>query len=507
MASTEAATFDERMLGPVTNVADFIWGGTWDGAEVLPFPPLAIILLGAGLWFMVGLRAYPVTNLWPALKGLFAGRKSGGEGEISPFAALSTALSGQVGTGNLAGVATAIALGGPGAIFWMWITALFGMALAFAEGALAIRYRETASDGTKRGGPMSYIMMGLGPKWTWLAIFFCIGTLISGLVTGNAIQANAVADGLNELFGIEEWLGGLIVAILVFIVIIGGIKSIGNVAEKVVPVMAAAYIVMAIIAILLNIQDIPETFSRIFNGAFNPQAASGGFVGAAVILAIRAGVARGLFSNEAGQGSTPIAHAVAQTDDPQFQGRMAMLGTFIDTIVICTMTALVILTVEGNFTHNGQPVLHAWQADLDGFAVTSGAFAAAFPFEIAAVPLGTLIASVALLLFVFTTLLTWSYYGERAITFIYDRFPGSTLKGEKVLHMGWRVLWCVGIFVGASRESDLIWRMGDIANALMVVPNLLALLLLSGVVFALARGEKTAGKTFTAETPEEPNEY
>ncbi|RIV85935.1 alanine/glycine:cation symporter family protein [Aurantiacibacter zhengii] len=507
MAVETELTLDQQLLGPVTNVADFIWGGTWDGATILPFPPLAIILLGAGLWFMIGLRAYPITNLVPAVKNLFAGRKSGGDGEISPFAALSTALSGQVGTGNLAGVATAIALGGPGAIFWMWVTALFGMALAFAEGSLAIRYRETASDGTKRGGPMSYIMMGLGPKWTWLAIFFCIGTLISGLVTGNAIQANAVADGLNELFGIEEWLGGLIVAILVFIVIIGGIKSIGNVAEKVVPVMAAAYIVMAIIAILLNLQDIPETFQRIFHGAFNPQAASGGFVGAAVILAIRAGVARGLFSNEAGQGSTPIAHAVAQTDDPQFQGRMAMLGTFIDTIVICTMTALVILTVEGNFTHNGEPVLHAWQADLDGFAVTSGAFAAAFPFEIAAIPLGTLIASIALLLFVFTTLLTWSYYGERAITFIYDRFPGSNLKGEKVLHMAWRVLWCVGIFVGASRESDLIWRMGDIANAVMVVPNLLALLLLSGVVFALARGDKKAGPDYHADTPEEPEEY
>lgn len=507
MAAETEMTLDQQLLGPVTNVADFIWGGTWDGATILPFPPLAIILLGAGLWFMIGLRAYPITNLVPAVKNLFAGRKSEGDGEISPFAALSTALSGQVGTGNLAGVATAIALGGPGAIFWMWITALFGMALAFAEGSLAIRYRETASDGTKRGGPMSYIMIGLGPKWTWLAIFFCIGTLISGLVTGNAIQANAVADGLNELFGIEEWLGGLIVAILVFIVIIGGIKSIGNVAEKVVPVMAAAYIVMAVIAILLNIQDIPETFQRIFHGAFNPQAASGGFVGAAVILAIRAGVARGLFSNEAGQGSTPIAHAVAQTDDPQFQGRMAMLGTFIDTIVICTMTALVILTVEGNFTHSGQPVLHAWQADLDGFAVTSGAFAAAFPFEIAAVPLGTLIASIALLLFVFTTLLTWSYYGERAITFIYDRFPGSTIKGEKVLHMAWRVLWCVAIFVGASRESDLIWRMGDIANAVMVVPNLLALLLLSGVVFALARGDKKAGPDHHADTPEEPNEY
>ena len=264
---------------------------------------------------------------------------------------------------------------------------------------------------------------------------------------------------------------------------------------------------MAIIAIILNIQDIPETFSRIFGGAFNVQSASGGFVGAAVILAIRAGVARGLFSNEAGQGSTPIAHAVAQTDDPEFQGRMAMLGTFIDTIVICTMTALVILTVEGNFTHAGQPVLHAWQADLDGFAVTSGAFAAAFPFAIGSIPLGTLVASLALLLFVFTTLLTWSYYGERAITFLYDRIPGSTLGGEKILHMIWRVLWCVGIFIGASRESDLIWRMGDIANALMVLPNLLGLLLLSGVVFALARGNRTAGKDFHADTPEEPEEY
>ena len=507
MTANGEMTFDERLLGPVTNVADFIWGGTWDGAQVLPFPPLAIVLLGAGLWFMIGLRGYPITNFWPALKNLFAGRKSEGKGEISPFAALSTALSGQVGTGNLAGVATAIALGGPGAIFWMWITALFGMALAFAEGSLAIRYRERTSDGTYRGGPMSYIMMGLGPKWTWLAVFFCIGTLISALVTGNGIQANAVADGLNELFGLEEWLGGLIVAILVFIVIIGGIKSIGSVAEKVVPFMAAAYIVMAIIAILLNIADIPEAFGRIFYGAFNPQAASGGFVGAAVILAIRAGVARGLFSNEAGQGSTPIAHAVAQTDDPQFQGRMAMLGTFIDTIVICTMTALVILTVEGNFTYNGAPVLHAWQADLSGFAVTSGAFAAAFPFSVGSIPIGTLIASIALLLFVFTTLLTWSYYGERAITFLYDRIPGSTLGGEKILHMGWRILWCVAIFVGASRESDLIWRMGDIANGLMVLPNLIALLLLSGVVFALARGNRTAGENHYADTPEEPEEY
>ncbi|MDG5749251.1 alanine/glycine:cation symporter family protein [Qipengyuania sp. XHP0207] len=507
MATSQAPSLGERLIEPVTNVSDFIWGGTWNGAEVLPFPPMTIILLGIGLWIMVGLKFYPIIKLGSAFKGLFAGRKSQGAGEISPFAALSTALSGQVGTGNLAGVATAIALGGPGAIFWMWITALFGMALAFAEGSLAIRYRETTSDGVKRGGPMSYIMMGLGPKFTWLAVIFCLGTLFSALVTGNSIQANAVADGLNELFGIEEWLGGLIVAILVFIVIIGGIKSIGNVAEKVVPFMAATYILMAIIALILNFGDLPETFGLIFYGAFNAQAASGGFVGAAIILAIRAGVARGLFSNEAGQGSTAIAHAVAQTDDPETQGRMAMLGTFIDTIVICTMTALVILTVRGDFTANGEPVLHAWQSDRVGFEMTSGAFAAAFPVEIASIPIGTLVASIALILFVFTTLLTWSYYGERAITFLYDRMKGSTRSGEKKLHMAWRVLWCVVIWLGAAQPSELVWRLGDISNAAMALPNLLALALLSGVVFKLAKGERTAGKDHHVATPEEPEEY
>ncbi|MDE1467567.1 alanine/glycine:cation symporter family protein [Aurantiacibacter sp. D1-12] len=511
MAAQDASV---SLVDRVTNVSDFIWGGTWNG-EVLPWlsiggqpiPPMTLILLGIGMWIMIGLRFYPIVKLGSAFKGLFKSRKSDGDGEISPFAALSTALSGQVGTGNLAGVATAIALGGPGAIFWMWVTALVGMALAFAEGSLAIRYREKTSDGVYRGGPMTYIMMGLGKKWTWLAILFCLGTLFSALVTGNSIQANAIADGMTELFGIEEWLGGAITAILVFIVIIGGIKSIGSVAEKIIPFMAASYILMAVIALILNFGDLPETFGLIFHGAFNPQAATGGFVGAAIMLAIRAGVARGLFSNEAGQGSTPIAHAVAQTNDPQQQGRMAMLGTFIDTIVICTMTALVMLTVEGNFTAGEEAVRHAWNSDLQGFAMTSGAFAAAFPFEIVGVPLGTLVASLALILFVFTTLLTWSYYGERAITFIYDRVPGSTRGGEKVLHMIWRVLWCVVIYIGSTQDLTLVWRMGDISNAAMALPNLLALALLSGVVFKLARGEKDAGPTHTADTPEEPNEY
>lgn len=495
------------LLDHITNISDFIWGGSWAGEQVLPFPPMVIVLLGVGLYFMVGLRFMPILKLGSAFGGLFAGRKGSGAGEISPFAALSTALSGQVGTGNLAGVATAIALGGPGAVFWMWVTALIGMALAFGEGSLAIRYRERTSDGVYRGGPMSYIMIGLGPRWTWLAILFCLGTLFSALVTGNSIQANAVADGLNELFGIEEWLGGLIVAIAVFAVIVGGIKSIGNVAEKVVPFMAGAYIVMALLALVLDIQDIPEAFGRIFHGAFNPQSAAGGFLGAAMIMAVRAGVARGLFSNEAGQGSTPIAHAVAQTDDPALQGRMAMMGTFIDTIVICTMTALVILTVEGNFTGAGTAVAHAWQSDLTGFAMTSGAFAAAFPLTLGGIPLGTLVASVALILFVFTTLLTWSYYGERAITFLYDRVPGSSRKGEKVLHIAWRLIWCLAIYVGATQQLELVWRLGDISNAAMALPNLLALALLSGVVFKLARGDRKAGPDHTRPSPEEPEEY
>ena len=495
------------LIDHVTNVSDFIWGGIWSGQEVLPFPPLVIIFFGAGLFMLVGLRFMPLTGLGKAFGGLFKSRKGKGEGEISPFAALSTALSGQVGTGNLAGVATAIALGGPGAIFWMWLTALVCLSLAFAEGSLAIRFREKTSDGNYRGGPMSYIMIGLGPKWTWLAILFCIGALASALITGNAIQSNAVADSFNELFGMDEWLAGLITAIAVFVVIIGGIKSIGKVAEKIVPIMAATYIVMAIIALILNFGDLGETFGRIFHGAFNPQSATGGFVGAAIIYAIRAGVARGLFSNEAGQGSTPIAHAVAQTDDPAAQGRMAMMGTFIDTIVICTMTALVILTVQGDFTGAGQAVDHAWQSDLTGFSMTSGAFAAAFPLAIGGIPIGTLIASIALILFVFTTLLTWSYYGERAITFLYDRVPGSTRGGEKVLHMIWRLIWCVAIFIGSSQDLTLVWRMGDISNAAMALPNIVALLLLSGVVFKLARGDKKAGKDHLADTPEEPEEY
>lgn len=506
--STAPVSGLEAAIVPVTNVSDFIWGGTWNGVEILPIPPMVVILLGAGIYFMIGLKGYPLRRLFPALRGLFKKSEDKGAGEISPFAALSTALSGQVGTGNLAGVATAITLGGPGAIFWMWITALFGMALAFAEGSLAIRFREKTEEGTFRGGPMTYIKYGLGPKWTWLAVLFCLGALFSALVTGNGIQANSLGDSANELFGVDEWVGGAVAAVAVFAVIIGGIKSIGKVAETIVPWMAGAYLLMAFIALMINLPYLGETFYLIFAGALGYDAAAGGFLGAMIMMAIRAGVARGLFSNEAGQGSTPIAHAVAQTNDPAAQGRFAMMGTFIDTIVICTMTALVMLTVGGEFIAtdaNGvtRVVEHAWQSDLNGFAMTSGAYAAAFPFEVLGIPIGTLIVSVALMLFVFTTLLTWSYYGERAITFLYDLLPGASLQGEKVLHLIWRILWCVVIFLGSFAPLQLVWRLGDISNAVMTLPNIVALIALSGVVFALAKGSRTAGTDHGRETPEE----
>ncbi len=505
-AAGEPATVG--FIDHVENISNFIWAGRWNDEQIILLPPMVLILLGIGMFMMIGLRFYPIRQLWPAFKGIFIKQSEKGAGEISPFAALSTALSGQVGTGNLAGVAMAIAIGGPGAIFWMWITALIGMALAFAEGALAIRYREVTPDGHYRGGPMAYITYGLGPKWKWLAILFSIGALISAGVTGNMIQGNSAGTSIQQLTGWDTWVGGLIVAALVFVVIIGGIKSIGAVAEKIVPTMAAAYIAMALIAILINIEDIPATFGLIFHGAFNPQAATGGFLGAMLIIAIREGVARGLFSNEAGQGSTPIAHAVAKTTDPALQGRFAMMGTFLDTIVICTMTALVILTVQGSFTATDAAGVvtvqeHAWNSDLRGFDMTAGAFAAAFPFTIGHLPIGVLIASVALMLFVFTTLLTWSYYGERAITYIYDQFPGATPGGERVLHMIWRLFWCVMIWVGSFQDLRLVWRMGDIANAAMALPNLIALAFLAPVVFALARGNRSAGKDYGRECPRE----
>lgn len=475
----------ESFYAAVDNVSGFIWGGTWNDTPVLPLAPMVVLLLGTGLFFMIRLRFLPLRRLFPAFGNLWRGRSSHADpkagGEISPWNALSTALSGQVGTGNLAGVATALTLGGPGAIFWMWVTALFGMAAAFAESSLAVKYREKHPDGRVHGGPMYYIKNGLGKGWGWLAILFALGTIFSAIVTGNMTQANSVATAIEASLPIPTWVTGLVVAALTFIVIIGGIKSIGAVAGKVVPAMAVGYILIALVMVVLNIEHVPAAFMQIIAYAFGFEQAVGGVAGYSVLAAIRFGVARGLFSNEAGQGSTPIAHAAAKTDDPVFQGEIAMLGAFIDTIVICTMTALVILTVDGQFASGDGFVEYAWQSTtLQGAQVTTAVFGHGLPdvtlFGTVISPGGIFIAF-ALALFAFTTILGWSYYMEQAATYLVGDWAAKPI----------RFVWVAMVFVGALQPIDFIWRFGDIANASMAFPNLIAILLLSGVVVSMAK--------------------
>lgn len=471
--------------GLIDNVSNFIWGGTWNGAQILPLGFLAVILLGTGLYYMVRLGGRPIRRFVPALKELWAGRKAQGEsGDITPWQALSTALSGQVGTGNLAGVATAISLGGPGAIFWMWITALLGMACAFAESSLAVKYRETHPDGRIHGGPMFYIKNGLnkgragfGGWFGWLAMLFCIGTLISAVATGGMIQANSITESIiqtgNELsFSIPTWGVGLVLAALVFLVIVGGIKSIGSVAGKVVPFMALFYVAVAFVVIMMNIVHVPEAFGLIFSHAFGWHEAVGGAAGYGMMQAVRYGVARGLFSNEAGQGSAPIAHAAAQTKSPVAQGEIAMIGVFIDTIVICTMTALVILVAEGAYpAEGGGVVAYAWQSTLNSSAITTAAFASAIPG-------GQFVITVALALFAFTTIIGWSYYAQQAASYLFGDWVTKII----------RYIWVVIVFAGCLVvDTVTLWRFGDIANASMAFPNLVSILLLSGVVATMAR--------------------
>jgi AGCS family alanine or glycine:cation symporter len=471
--------------GLINNVSNFIWGGTWGDAQVLPLGFLAVVLLGTGLYYMVRLGGRPVRRFVPAVKELWAGRKSQGEaGDITPWQALSTALSGQVGTGNLAGVATAISLGGPGAIFWMWITALLGMACAFAESSLAVKYRETHPDGRIHGGPMFYIKNGLnkgragfGGWFGWLAMLFCIGTLISAVATGGMIQANSITESViqtgNELnFAIPTWGVGLVLAALVFLVIVGGIKSIGSVAGKVVPFMALFYVAVAFVVIIINIEHVFEAFGLIFSHAFGWHEAVGGAAGYGVMQAVRYGVARGLFSNEAGQGSAPIAHAAAQTKSPVAQGEIAMIGVFIDTIVICTMTALVILMAEGSYPAEGGGVVsYAWQSTLNSSAITTAAFASAIPG-------GQFVITVALALFAFTTIIGWSYYAQQAASYLFGDWVNNFI----------RYIWVLIVFAGCLVvDTVTLWRFGDIANASMAFPNLVSILLLSGVVATMAR--------------------
>lgn len=438
----------EWLKDVISTINGFVWG--W---------PMLILILGTGLYLTVGLRALPLRNIGYGFGMLWKGRKASGEGDIPPFKALMTSLSATVGTGNIAGVATAIFTGGPGALFWMWCTALVGMATKYSEAVLSVHYREKDEAGNHIGGPMFYIKNGLGKNWAWLGGAFAVFGAIAGFGIGNGVQSNSVAQALHASFGIEPKLTGIVMALIVALVLFGGIQRIAKVAGALVPFMGIAYVAFGLVIIFINITDVPAAIGLIVKQAFSSTAATGGFLGASVMLAIRQGVARGIFSNEAGLGSAPIAHAAAQTDNPVRQGTVAMLGTFIDTIVICTITGLAIVLTG------------AWTGNVNGAALTSNAFEAALP------GFGSYVVTIGLALFAFTTILGWSYYGEKCVEYLF---------GLKAIFF-YRILWVVAVFMGTVIQLKLMWLIADTLNAMMAIPNLIALVLLSPVVFRLSR--------------------
>ena len=448
----------EAEVGFLQQVVDFVKAIN----EVVWGVPMLVMILGVGLFLSLGLKLMPVLKLGTGFKLLWSGRipdKSDDvQGQISPFNALMTSLSATIGTGNIAGVATAIAVGGPGALFWMWCTALVGMATKYSEAVLAVRFREEDAKGHHVGGPMYYIKNGLGKNWTWLGFVFAFFGAFAGFGIGNTVQANSVADALNANFGVPAWVTGVVMMILVGAVLMGGIKRIADVAGKLVPLMTVFYIVCGLAVLAVNASEIPAAFALIVKSAFSPVAAEGGFAGAAVWMAIRYGVARGVFSNEAGLGSAPIAHAAAQTNNPVTQGLVAMLGTFIDTICVCTITGLAII-VSG-----------AWSSGENGAALTSLAFGHALP-------IGNYVVAIALAIFAFTTILGWSFYSEKCIQFLF---------GVKAI-MPFRLIFTIVVPIGAMAKLEFIWLLADTLNAMMALPNLVALLLLSPIVFRLTR--------------------
>lgn len=431
----------------VLTIYEIVWG-----------PILLALLLGTGVFLTLGLKGMTIRKIPYAFRQLLKGRKGSGEGEVTPFNALMTSLSSTVGTGNIAGVATAISLGGPGALFWMWLTALVGMATKYAEAVLAVNYRETDAHGKKVGGPMYYIKNGLGNNWKFLGILFAIFGSLAGFGLANTVQSHEVSKVLAQNYSIPTHYSGIVMAVLVGMVLLGGIKRIGAVAGKLVPFMTIVYVISTAWILASHYEAIPGAIALIMDSAFNGMAATGGFAGAAMIAGLRAGVARGIFSNESGLGSAPIAHAAAETNSPVRQGTIAMLGTFIDTIIICTMTGLV-LVASG-----------AWNGDLVGANMTRSVFTSSLPF-------GDTIFTLSLVLFAFTTMLGWSYYGERCAEFLF---------GPKVI-TPYRVLWVVGIYIGTQMEGGIVWKLADILNGMMAFPNLIAVLFLSPVVFKLTR--------------------
>lgn len=449
-----------KVLGKIDS---FVWG----------IPLIALILL-SGLFLTIRLKGVQFRKLPHAFKKMFANEKSGQHGEVTSFAALCTALSATIGTGNIVGVATAVVAGGPGALFWMWLAALVGMATKYSECLLSVKYRQVTEDGHIIGGPFYYIEKGMGSKFKWLAKIFAVFGVCVGLMgIGTFTQVNGIASAVNNFFdannswtvsilGIDySWtvvIAAIVVAFFVALVIIGGIKRISSVAQVIVPFMAITYVILAVLIIGFNITKVPGAFATIVKSAFGVRAAAGGALGA-MMVAMQNGIARGIFSNEAGLGSAPIAAAAAHTDEPAKQGLISMLGTFIDTIIICTMTGLAIV------------ITGAWDMGLQGVAVTTKAFQIGLPFpgEVA-----SFLLMICLIFFAFTTILGWDYYSEKCLEYL--------TGGRMGIVKAYRWVYIACVFFGPFMTISAVWTIADIFNGLMAIPNLIALLALNGVV-------------------------
>ena len=442
----------------------------WLNDNIVWGPVMLVLLVGTGIWLTLILRGLQFGMLFYALKQAFRPhpKKDDGsdhEGDVSHFGALMTALSATIGTGNIAGVATAVVTGGPGAVFWMWITAIFGMATKYGEGVLAVKYRVTNSKGEMSGGPMYYIENGLGKKWKWLAFLFAFFGVMASFGIGSTVQANSVAQAVHSSFGIDTWITGVVLTLITAFVVLGGIQSISRVSSVVVPFMAVLYIVGGLVVVAMHFDLLLPALKVIMQDAFSGQAVAGGVVG----TVIRYGVARGVFSNEAGMGSAPIAAAAAKTDHPVRQALVSMTGTFLDTIIVCSITGIVL--VMGILQSNGGAFA---VPDLEGAALTTATFDAMLSGY------GGWVVTIGLIFFAYSTTLGWCYYGEKCATYVF---------GDKSVPM-YRVIYVATVMLGTVLSLDMVWAAADTFNGLMAVPNLIALLLLSKVIVQETRDFK-----------------
>ena len=442
----------------------------WLNDNIVWGPVMLVLLVGTGIWLTLILRGLQFGMLFYALKQAFRAhpKKDDGsdhEGDVSHFGALMTALSATIGTGNIAGVATAVVTGGPGAVFWMWITAIFGMATKYGEGVLAVKYRVTNSKGEMSGGPMYYIENGLGKKWKWLAFLFAFFGVMASFGIGSTVQANSVAQAVHSSFGIDTWITGVVLTLITAFVVLGGIQSIARVSSVVVPFMAVLYIVGGLVVVAMHFDLLLPALKVIMQDAFTGQAVAGGVVG----TVIRYGVARGVFSNEAGMGSAPIAAAAAKTDHPVRQALVSMTGTFLDTIIVCSITGIVL--VMGILQSNGGTFA---VPDLKGAALTTATFDAMLSGY------GGWVVTIGLIFFAYSTTLGWCYYGEKCATYVF---------GDKSVPI-YRVIYVATVMLGTVLSMDMVWAAADTFNGLMAVPNLIALLLLSKVIVQETRDFK-----------------